>query len=103
MNTLTFTLVGQSPLLMHSPASMVRLGNEMGRKTIPEPEEEARAGLYILPDGNLYVPAIAVRNAMLNGAKGYRIGKKSASAILAGAVLMLDEAFPLTRNGKFVH
>lgn len=100
MKTISITLNGLSPLLMHNPQGMTRTNDSMNRKTIPTPEDEAEKSLYILPDNNLFVPAVAVRNCMLGGAKGYRIGKKSAVAILSGAVLMVDEAFPLYRNGK---
>lgn len=100
METVHIKLNGLSPLLMHNPEGMRRASEDMNRKSIPTPEEEAEKSIYRLPDGNLYVPAVAVRNSMLNGAKGYRIGKKSAMGILSGAVLMVDEAFPLYRNGK---
>jgi len=100
MKTLQFTLNGLSPILMHNPSGMKRDAGDMNRKTISSPEEEAEKSVYKFPDGNLYVPAVAVRNCLLNGAKGYRIGKKGAIAILSGAVLMVDEAFSLYRDGK---
>lgn len=101
MNTLHITLNGQSPLLMHNPQGMLGgKSDSMNRKQIPTAEEDAEKSLYVLPDGNLFVPAVAVRNSMLSGAKGYRIGKKSAWAVLAGAVLMIDEMLPLYRNGN---
>lgn len=101
METLHIELNGLSPLLMHSPESMHRADDKaLGRKVIPSPEEEATASRYLLPDGNFYVPAIAVRSSMLQGARGYRIGKRPAREILAGAIILTDEVFPLMRNGK---
>lgn len=100
MKTLEFTLKGLSPILMHNPAGMVRGDANMKRKEIPTPEDEAEKSLYKLQNGDLCVPATAVRNAMLNGSKGYRIGKRNASAILSGAVLLIDEYFPLFRDNK---
>lgn len=102
METLYLKLNGLSQLLMHNPAGSMKPGGgqRLGRKTIPSPEAEAEASRYLLPDGHFYVPAIAVRNCLLNGSKGYRIGKIRAMDLLAGAILMVDEAFPLLRNGE---
>lgn len=102
METLHFRLNGLSELLMHNPAgSMVAGGGpRLGRKTVPEPEEEAGASRYLLPDGNFYVPAVAVRNSILNGATGFRIGKRAAKLMLSAAIILLGETFPLTRNGN---
>ena len=103
MNILNFKLNGLSPLLMHNPSSLMQPKNEtLGRKRNPTAEEDAEASRYVLPDGNLYVPAIAVRNCMLNGSKGYKVGKKGAMTILSGAILMADEAFPLSRENKAI-
>jgi len=99
METLNFKLNGLSPLLMHNPSGLMQPRVEtLGRKQVPTPEDEAANSRYLLPDGNLYVPSIAVRNCLLNGAKGYKVGKKGAIAVLSGAILMIDETFPLSRN-----
>lgn len=96
MKWLRFRLKGISPLLMHNPQSMKRGGGgRLGKKEIPEPEVEAAAARYLLPDGNFYIPAVAVRNSLLSGAKGYRIGRVPAASLLAGAVLLEEVAFPL--------
>ena len=101
METLHIKLKGLSPLLMNNPISMARAeGGALSRKVIPAPEEEAAAKRYLLPDGNFYLPAIAVRASMLNGARGYRIGRRPAREILAAAVILTDEVFPISRDGK---
>lgn len=101
METVRIQLKGLSALLMNNPTSMTRPeGTKLSRKTIPPPEEEAASKRYLLPDGNFYIPAIAIRSSMLNGAKGYRIGKMSAREILSAAVTLTDEVFPLKRNGN---
>lgn len=102
MEKLYLKYKGLSPLLMHNPAgSMIPSGGRgISRKVIPSPEEEAKAGRYVLPDGNFYIPAIAVRNSMLGGAKGYRIGRVAAISILSGALDIIDEAFPLLRDDE---
>ena len=73
---------------------------KLGRKKIPKPEDDAKAGRYLLPDGNFCVPAIAVRNCLLTGTKGQLINRRSALPFISGGVLMIDEAFPLTRDGQ---
>ena len=95
-------LNGLSALLMHNPSGMVKPGGKRGlsRKSIPSPEEEAKASRYLLPDGNMYIPAIAVRRSLLSGAKGYRIGTRRAADILSGAVILADDEFPLLRDDK---
>ncbi|KKL18452.1 hypothetical protein LCGC14_2475360 [marine sediment metagenome] len=103
MKRITFKLHGDSTLLMHNPAGMrvPSTGKGLETKKIPLPEEEAKASLYQnLVDETLYVPAVAVRNAMLSGAKGARIGKVGAATILAGAILLVEERFKLVRDGE---
>ncbi|GAI74934.1 unnamed protein product, partial [marine sediment metagenome] len=104
MKILQFTLEGESPLLMHNPAGSMRQQGEAKLSTkgkeIPTPEVAAAATRYLLPDGNFYIPAVAVRASMLSGAKFYRIGKAAARSILSGAVILTDETFPLFRNGN---
>lgn len=97
MEKLHTRLKGLSPFLMHNPSGMAR-GAELGRKVIPTPEDEAKASRYLLPDGNFYVKAIAVRNSILSGAKGYRVRKMRASDIIAGALLIINQEFPLLRD-----
>lgn len=101
METIHVKLNGLSPILMNNPTSMVRgQGDSLSRKVIPSPEEEAQIKRYLLPDGNFYVPAIAVRSSMLLGARGYRIGRRPAREILSAAVILTDEVFPIFRDGK---
>ena len=92
-----FTLEGASPLIMHSPRGMRAASEpELGRKTIPLPDEEAEAGAYRLPDGALCFPAVGVRNCILKAAVGIRLGKKAAQPYFAASLLPADMMFPLT-------
>ncbi len=103
VETLHIQLNGLSPLLMNNPVgSMPTDASEqkLGRKKIPKPEDEAKVKRYLLPDGNFYLPAIAVRNSLLTGTKGQLINRRSALPFISGGVLMLDEAFPLYRDGE---
>lgn len=105
MENLHIKLNGLSPILMHNPAGMITLtaGTQiLDKKKIPTPDEEVKASRYLTPDGHLYVPAIAVRNCLLNASVGLLINKKAAMQFLSGGLLLLDEAFPIYRNGDML-
>jgi hypothetical protein len=88
---------------MNNPAQMINLdaGKQVvGRKHIPTADEQAKASRYLLPDGNFYVPAVAVRNCLLNATKGILVNRRAALPFISGGVLISDEVFPLYRNGK---
>lgn len=100
MKILHIILNGLTEILMHNPQTMKTPSGDVERKRIPSPEEEAATSRYLLPNGNLCIPASAVLGSLLQGAKGYRIGKRAAGEILAGAIIGKDEDFPLLRDGK---
>lgn len=103
MGILHIELKGLSPLLMNNPASMLNLDagkQTIGRKKIPKAEDSAKASRYVLPDGHLYVPAVAVRNCLLTATKGQLVNRRSALPFISGGVLILDEVFPLYRDGE---
>jgi hypothetical protein len=106
---ITMHVEGVSDLLMHSPAGMVRVtaGPQRAGKNIPQPLDEARAGLYVSEDelDRLYVPADAVREAGLIAAKDYRDTTRKGRATMVqrfGASVFLSRMeFLLERqNGK---
>lgn len=99
MKSVTFTLKGITPLLTHNPAQMQRpAGAEVGKKVIPSAEEEAEAGTYRLPSGDLGFPAVGVRNCILRATSGYRHGKKALRPFLAGSLLPAELLFPLVNE-----
>jgi len=103
-------LKGTSPLLMHNPASMQRPGDnlaKLGQKNIPSPSEEAERSSYKFPNGDLCVPAVAVRNSMLTSCSGLTLAmegqarRKAATPIISGAVIPSDQYFALvTSDGE---
>ena len=95
MVTIQFTIRGTTPMLQHNPASMARPTTTPTRKVIPSPEDEAELGAYRMGNGALGVPSTAVRNAILSGSKGLRIGKSAARPYFAGALLIAEAMFPL--------
>jgi hypothetical protein len=101
MKEMKFDLLGTSPLLMHNPAGMRGGPPQATRgKVIPTSEEEAEAGLYRADNGNLYIPAVGVRNSMLQGAVGTLIARRGLKAILAGLVLLYVERFPILNGNR---
>lgn len=95
LETVTFKVVGLTPLLQHNPEKLMVRGGGIKQKRIPTAEEEAEMGAYRLPSGQLYIKATAFRSAILSAAKGKKVGKFSAKSVLAGAILPLSEVAPL--------
>ena len=94
---------GVTPLLQHNPASMWEgrgVGASTRGKNIPTPEDEARQGAYILPTGQLYMPALALRNCFLEGCSrgDFRVGRKPLKVPLASGLIIPGEKLPLTRG-----
>jgi len=67
MEIARFEISSNGPMLMHNPVSMRANSGEMerGGKKIPLPYDEAKAGLYVLPDGQLYIKSDWFREAGL--------------------------------------
>ena len=99
---LHFKIKGKTALLMHNPAGSMTVTTDAPKrgKDIPTPEVEAERGTYRMSDGNLCVPAPAVRNCILNGAKGLKVGARAAGPYVSGSLLLMDEHFPLTDENE---
>ena len=98
MKTAAFHVIGTSPLLMHSTKGMEREGSsapKMSKKKIPSAQEEAEAGTYRDSDGNLYLPCIFFRQALVSAGKGRKIGKQFATTLFKGSVFDADRGVPL--------
>ncbi len=97
MKELRFNIHGTFALLMNNPASMTAGPQTAGRKVIPTPEEEAKRGLYKDDNGNLYVPAVGVRNGVLKGSTGLKSGRVFLKTAMTGSLMLYTERFPLLR------
>jgi hypothetical protein len=89
---------------MHNAASM-RGGDEPMQKAgkrIPAPLDEARASLYALPSGQLYIKSESFREAGLMAAKDIRDptrkGRSNMEKRFASSVFLSQEFCPLYRN-----
>ncbi len=89
MEKLYIKIKGLTPLLMNNPIAMENSG------PLPTPEKEAEISRYVKPDGNLYVPSIALRKSIMLGATGYKIGKFSLRSRLSAAIQLFDEYLDL--------
>lgn len=98
------TITGLTPLLMNNPAAMWEakpaLAGSRG-KNIPTPEAEAERSLYKNADDRLFVPALALRNCVLESTSrgDFRIGRRSLKIPLASGLIIPDERLLLTRRG----
>lgn len=97
MGTLRLLVTGISPILMNNPASMRSTDDaKMKVKSIPPPEEEAETKVYRMADGQLYFPTEGFRLGILKKAvQGRKIGKRFASAVVAGALFLTNDRMPL--------
>jgi len=93
MRTKTFLLTRITDLLMHSPSGMKSSGEPktIATKSIPTPEVEAAAGRYVTQDGYFWIPTQGIKNCMVSGAAGRRIGKRAATSVLKGTVFPLED------------
>lgn len=99
----TFTVTGESPILMNNPAGMKKPGEDGGAKIkkIPTPEEEAKSLVYRDPEGRIFGPAMGFKSALISAAKGRKFGKVAAGSVIRGNVFCpLDAERVYLRNPK---
>lgn len=100
----TWRIVGISPLLQNNPAGTMKSGTgdrmSAGKKSYDD-EEEAAVRVYRCEDGAPMHPTAAFRSGLLNAAKGRKIGKTAARAVVAGAVFPTEmESRLIDAKGK---
>jgi|SRR5215831_502728 len=97
-----------SPILMHNPKLLMKAGGDTTLKRgstnqqIDPPDIEARKGLYVLPDGQLYIPADAFKEAAKLAARDIddptvRGRRRSMQQRFSSSVFLSRERFPLFR------
>lgn len=97
MKLIEFEVTGVPPgVMMNNPASMKLRGKGTRIKTIPTPEEEARAKCYRLDGGQLYVPSNWFRASLIDGGIGRRVGRRGASKLIQSTVFNTDAFCVLT-------
>lgn len=85
-------ITGLTPLLPHRYPKM----RDCGHKT---PEEQAEACVYRDPDGNLMVPAMNVRCALVAGGKYVKVpGVGTAAKLVAACVMVTPQHLLLNQE-----
>jgi hypothetical protein len=96
MRTFDVCIEGTSPILLHNPAGMARSSAvKRDSKSIPTPEEEAKASCFWMPDGSsLMFPGDNIQSAMIRVAGSYKANKKSLTPFVAGSIQIAPSTFP---------
>jgi hypothetical protein len=85
MKTITVTIEGLKPILLHNPAAMA--SNKTGKKSIPTPEEEALASCYWDKEKTTLVfPSWNILRAFVTASRAYKDGKRSVTPFICGSV-----------------
>lgn len=102
MGLVTYRVKGVSPLLQNSPAAMGS-GNatmQAGKKVYDDKEESA-VRVYRNDRGEVIVPSLWFRSAMMKSVGARKIGKYSARAVIsAGVFTVEEECLLLDAKGK---
>jgi hypothetical protein len=99
MKKIIVEIAGDSPLLMHNPASMGR-GDAGGKKSIPTAEAEAAASRYLTADGKgLAIKADHIHRCLIEASKGFRLrGRESVLPYMSGSIEVMPDIIPLRKK-----
>ena len=98
MKKINVEITGVTPLLMNSPKSMIdeNISKKLQTKTKEyDLEKEAKKLAYVNSKGELYVPAEAIKGALINASSFKKIGKYAAKSIIAGGVFIMQPEISL--------
>ena len=98
MKKVNVEITGITPLLMNSPKSMIdeNVHKQLRTKTKDyDLKEEAKKLAYVNSKGELYVPAEAVKGALINASSFKKFGKYAAKPIVAGGVFIMEPELSL--------
>jgi len=105
MKKVNVEIEGTSPLLMNNPQVMIdeSMGEKEGQigkrtKSKKQMKKDADKLAYKKSDGTLYIPAEAIKGAILNASSWKKIGKHSAKQILASALRIQPEQVSLKKK-----
>jgi len=87
MKTINVELTGVTPILMNSPKAMLDIAEGVVTKTAKRNiKKEAEKLAYRMKSKELYIPAEAVKGAIINASAYKKFGKYSARPIIAGGL-----------------
>ena len=89
-------VIGREPgLLMNNPASILEQEVIKTPTKVYDSKVQAEKASYRLPDGGLYIPSSWFYGCLINASTAYRIGKKSATQLVAGCIRVFPIQIPL--------
>ena len=97
MKKVKVEITGISPLLMNNPISMIESSEtSMSSRTAKiDHKKEAEKLLYKSKNGNLYIPATAIKGSMIGAASYKKIGKYAAKPMIAGGIFISPQEVDL--------
>ena len=98
MVTLDVVVRGTKPLLMHSPAALLKPKNRKIKSTDHNPEEEAKESLYLNDEGKICVPSLAVLSCLRKAAVNLKkpgSGKKTLKDYVYSGLSIEPDMIPL--------
>jgi len=98
MKEVKVEITGTTPLLMNNPKGMIeKATKQSSRKTTVQydPKEEAEKVAYKMDSGELYIPAEAIKGALIGAASYKKIGKFTAKPMIAGGVIITPQKIGL--------
>lgn len=93
MKIVKYRITGMAPILMNNPESMKPAAPGAGgtKSRIPTPKAEAEEKCYRDDKGNLQIPAVAFRAALLRAGTGRKIGKMTAWSVYSASVFHVGD------------
>ncbi len=92
MKQINVEIIGESPLLMNNPESMLIQDKGTKTRTVKyDPKKEAEKVCYRDGKGILFIPSRAIFGCIINGASFKKAGKYSAKSVLAGNIRINPE------------
>ncbi len=86
MKCVNATIIGTSPLLMHSAQAMEQQGMKKNPAKQYDHKAYAERVAYRKKNKELYIPSRAIKRCMINAAGFHKFGKRSAKKIIGGCV-----------------
>jgi hypothetical protein len=86
---------GITPLMTHNPVNMGVVQAPGKGSRIPEPEIEAEAGVYRLPDGTCGTKGEGFRGALIGAAPAWRAKGKRTMRTIVSHIIVVENLVPL--------
>lgn len=88
---LTLLVCGVTPLLMHNWKDLLKSGKSDAQICKLSTREQAERSLYVLDDGQLFVPAAALKCAVIDAGRERRDGRRSLATTLMRSLRLPED------------